>query len=296
MTNFQKTFTICFVIGLIVGFGSYICYAQFPFAPYFNNTISSYFPTTSYVNTLVPSSILTTSFYVPNSAPLTQTIPSVPYYSTDAPSTISYNTNSFYLPSTASTASITGSYLPFTNFNPTATTSGYYYPSITANPAYSSAATNYYLPSLTSVPFAAAPVTNPLPITNPYRPNVTTYSAAAVILDIEGDYTGDWESTLRNDDGDIKKCEIDQEGIVLEGGIKFKDFLIQGQGLSDFTGTITGNGVFIEVLIDDDCNILLNGEVLIDALGEITIAGSYTATALYNGALLDQGIFELKPD
>lgn len=48
--------------------------------------------------------------------------------------------------------------------------------------------------------------------------------------------------------------------------------------------------------MDDDVILALVGQVLIDAYGDITIVGTYTAAALYNGALLDEGTFELEED
>ncbi|MGA1823258.1 MAG: hypothetical protein ACMUIP_01250 [bacterium] len=291
MSDFLKRFLVCFficsIIGIVTGLKVSVCNAQFPFY------ISS-FPQTSSVSIAQPFSSFNNSYYFPNSNTLAQTFPTLSYYSPTAIPTTTYTSNSFYQPSTSANASITGSYASFTNITPTATTSGYYLPSITTNPVLSSAATSFYSPTFSTTPVVAAPVA--APVVNPYVPNATYYPNAGIFIDIDGAYVGEWESTMRiGEEGDIKKCEIDQDGIILDGGLKFKDFLIAAKE-PEFTGEINGSTVSLDVLMGDDVIVKLLGEAAIDQYGDITIVGTFTAIALYNGALLDQGIFELEEE
>ncbi|MGA1868383.1 MAG: hypothetical protein ACMUJM_07530 [bacterium] len=287
MTSLRAFFKNLFLILIVMlpyVFYPFHCKAQL--FPLFNNPYNvpslQQFPLT----TSLPFS--NSSFFIPTVSTVSQPAVTSFYYPSQTTSSPYYNNSNFYVPLASTSATISGSYTPFSS------STGYYNPSITASSVYSPAATSYYLPPLsinTATP--PQPIT-PLSASNPYIVNASYLPAAGIPLDLNGDYTGEWESILRNEDGDIKRCTIEQIGINLTGDINLQNFIISTSGLSDFTGTISGATVTLEIELADDVIAVLIGEVAIGLDGNIIITGTYTVIGLYSTSTIDQGTFILE--
>ena len=335
MNNLSRLARISFITLVIIFLCSTFTSAQYPISSYnFSNTGTSYFYPQSFpqigFSTSTPYSSLGTSYYTPNATNIFQSTPTSTFYFPTTSPTSLYSSNStfsqaptasiaqassftplatsFYQAPTTTLANTTGSYSlsPIAAANPATNSSiGYYnFPSI-INAPYSPLSTNYYTPqTIQTGPINPAPVVNTLPPSNPYNPLPPAnpyiasgnYSAAAgIVIDIDGDYVGEWESTLTGEDNDIKKCEIDQDGIFVDGSMKLKEFTTNGE--AEFVGEINGNVLTLDVtLIEGSLIAIFIGEILVDSDGDITIVGTYTIMSQFNGAMIDQGIFELEED
>jgi len=334
--SFMILVTICFCTSFTYAQGTSYYYpsTSYQATPFFNTSFSpqtSYAGTTtpysalstSYYtpNTASIQAAPQNSFYFPNTSSYTSNssfyqapaTSAVNLASTYTPLASSYNfANSFYQqPTTTPLANITGSYAPIASYaapasygtsasyapiaNANASTPGFYLPSINTTPVYSSQAINYYSPPTAPiVPNAPVPIIQATP-SNTYISNATYYPAAGIVIDIEGDYVGEWESTLLGEDGDIKKCDINQDGIFIDGGMKLKEFTISAKE-PEFTGEINGNAVIMNLELLDSVSAVFVGEIFVEPNGDIVISGTYTVMSVFNGAMLDQGIFKLEED
>lgn len=183
----------------------------------------------------------------------------------------------------------TGTYIPTGQ-------TGYYAPdqpqtSTTYSPfpessAYPQNQPNVYIP-------ANPYTTNQAPVTGYYRPNsnywpTSEISAPKPAAEVNGEYRGEWVSVTTSDIGQICFVEINQSDAQISGQIKLKEFTIGTSGKTNFTGTVNGDTVSLD--------INLNGPVLVfegTVQSNGSIVGNYIVEGS-SGSILDEGTLTLQ--
>jgi hypothetical protein len=244
------------------------------YSPYSTYQSGNAYQSTNY-SSLSSNTYQTVSTYSNN--PSTQSQTSLPQTGAYGQPSISTGT---YVPTGQS-----GYYAPSQTQNST-TYSPYPVPNFPQSSTYPQNQTNTYIP-------ANPYTTNQAPVTGYYRPTSNYWPTAETSVptppaEVNGGYRGEWVSDTTSAVGQICFVEINQSDAQIGGEIKLKEFTIGTSGRTNFTGTVDGDTVSLEINLDGPV-LVFEGTVQSNG----SIVGSYIVEGS-SGSILDEGTLTLQ--